>query len=55
MFPKTETDDTMTATMDLEAEIRQAQNQLAQLKKQRELIEIQQKVAEERSELELAR
>lgn len=55
MYPKTETEDPTAAAMDLEAEIRQAQIQLAQLKKQRELIEIQQRVAEERRELELAR
>lgn len=55
MYPKTETEDAAAAAMDLEAEIRQAQIQLAQLKKQRELIEIQQRVAEERRELELAR
>ncbi|CAG8893421.1 unnamed protein product [Penicillium egyptiacum] len=40
---------------DLEAEIRQAQAQLSRLKKQRELIDIKQKVAEEERELELAR
>jgi hypothetical protein len=40
---------------DLEAEIRQAQAQLVRLKKQRELIDIKQKVAEEERELELAR
>ncbi|KAJ5473150.1 hypothetical protein N7475_002716 [Penicillium sp. IBT 31633x] len=40
---------------DLEAEIRQAQAQLSRLKKQRELIDIKQKVAEEERELERAR
>ncbi|CAG7938665.1 unnamed protein product [Penicillium salamii] len=54
MFPKTEMSET-TQDDDLEAQIREAQAQLAQLKKQRELIEIQQKVAEETRELELAR
>ncbi|KAJ5142554.1 uncharacterized protein N7515_001341 [Penicillium bovifimosum] len=40
---------------DLEAEIREAQAQLLKLKRQRELIDIKQKVAEEQRALELAR
>ncbi|CAG8125940.1 unnamed protein product [Penicillium salamii] len=55
MFPKPDMSETSTQDDDLEAQIREAQAQLAQLKKQRELIEIQQKVAEETRELELAR
>ena len=53
MLPEPES--TMSANDDLEAEILKAQAQLTQLKKQRELIDIQQKVAEERRELQLAR
>ena len=54
-FPKSDMSNPTDAANDLEAEIRQAQAQLSQLKKQRELIDIQQKVAEETRELELAR
>ncbi|CAI7652487.1 unnamed protein product [Penicillium bialowiezense] len=53
MFPQPDTN--MSANDDLEAQILKAQAQLTQLKKQRELIDIQQKVAEESKELELAR
>jgi hypothetical protein len=55
VLPKFEMSEPAAAANDLEAEIRQAQAQLSQLKKQRELIDIQQKVAEETRELELAR
>ncbi|KAJ5788754.1 hypothetical protein N7457_003744 [Penicillium paradoxum] len=54
MFQKTDPEPLGSAD-DLEAEIRQAQAQLSRLKKQRELIDIKQKVAEEERELERAR
>ncbi|KAJ5543582.1 hypothetical protein N7535_006006 [Penicillium sp. DV-2018c] len=53
MVPDTNSDS--VGAEDLEAEIREAQAQLVRLKKQRELIDIKQKVAEEQRELELAR
>lgn len=57
MFQNTNTEpaEPVGAADDLEAEIRQAQAQLSRLKKQRVLIDIKQKVAEEERELELAR
>ncbi|OQE39192.1 hypothetical protein PENCOP_c007G07429 [Penicillium coprophilum] len=57
MFPNTDPEpaEPVGPADDLEAEIRQAQAQLSRLKKQRELIDIKQKVAEEERELERAR
>ncbi|KAJ5374345.1 hypothetical protein N7517_006351 [Penicillium concentricum] len=57
MFQNTdpEPEEPVGSADDLEAEIRQAQAQLSRLKKQRELIDIKQKVAEEERELERAR
>jgi hypothetical protein len=55
VLPKSDMSNPIPVANDLEEEIRQAQAQLAQLKKQRELIDIQQKVAEERNKLEQAR